>query len=95
MPPTQRSPRLARSARQTIQDHPANAPNTDKTTTKSAKTAHLDRTISSKTLDFRPFQRLRKNSAAKLSTHRPEQAERSRTEPNKPERTDPKKPEKT
>ena len=95
MPRTQLPPRLARSARPTIQDHPTSAPNADKTITKSAKTTHPDRTISSKTLDFRPIQRLRKNSAAKLSTHRPEQAERSRTEPNKPERTDPKKPEET
>ena len=95
MPRTQLPPRLARSARPIIQDHPTNAPKADKTITKSRKTIHPDRTISRKTLDFRPMQRLRENFPANLSTHRPEQAERIRTEPNKPEHTDPKKPEKT
>lgn len=83
MPAPQFSPRLARSVCPNIQQHPTNTPKTDKTITKSSKTIHPDRTISCETLGFRPIQRAREISLAKLSTHHPDRRPVRPTPPNK------------
>ena len=92
MPPTQRSPRLARSDRPTIQDHPTTAPNADKTITKSAKTIHLDHTISSKNTGRPPNAAPSRNFPRK-SVHPPPRT--SRAQPNRAEQARTHRPEET
>ena len=89
MPRTHPPPRLARSARRTIQRHPSDPPKTAKTIARLRKTDHPDCTISSKTLDFRPIQPASGKFPSAASTRGPDRRSNHtpsiRTEPNKPE----------
>ena len=78
-------PRLARSACRTVQFHPSDPLKTAKTITRLTKIEPPNRTISSKTLDFRLFLPARKNFTQHVSLIAATRTPRTRTEPNKPE----------